>query len=95
MKDSLKVRDVAVLIGLNPQGQCVYSEITELGDYWDGEHVWDDDKDIKELQMEKLKGYLFDSSGVMLQEFECVFDLSTGIFKAGWARHSDGTFQQF
>jgi hypothetical protein len=34
-------KDRAVLIGYDPDGQCVYSAQMPLSDYWDGEHVWD------------------------------------------------------
>ena len=46
------------------------------------------------LRLEKLHGYLFDSKGGLLQEFESIFDIDTGVFKSGWAKHADGTFQQ-
>jgi hypothetical protein len=38
-----EIRDSAVLIGFNPEGECVYSAQLPLGDYWDGEHIWDTD----------------------------------------------------
>jgi hypothetical protein len=89
-----EIRDSAVLIGFNPEGECVYSAQLPLGDYWDGEHIWDTDSGVQDLRLERVHGYLFDSSGELLQEFESVFDLNTGIFKSGWAKHSDGTYQE-
>ncbi len=90
---SRAITDTAVLIGFSPEGKCVYSESIPLGEYWDGEHAWDNGEDVKRLRLEKLRGYLFDSNGDLLQEFESTFDLNRGIYAGGWARHSDGTFQ--
>jgi hypothetical protein len=36
-----RIKSTAVLIGYNSDGQCVYSEIRDLSDYYDGDHVWD------------------------------------------------------
>ena len=91
---SRAITDTAVLIGSSPEGKCVYSESIPLEEYWDGEHAWDSGEDVKRLRLEKLRGYLFDSNGELLQEFESTFDLVRGIFAGGWARHADGTFQE-
>ena len=88
------IYDKAVLIGYNPEGQCIYSEIIEFGDYYDGEHVWDDGETVKKLRLQKVRGFLFDSSGELSQEFESIFDLSTGIYRSGYARFADGTFRE-
>jgi hypothetical protein len=93
MKD-LTIADTAVLLGFSPEATCVYSALVPLEEYWDGEHPWDESEGIQRLRLEKLRGYLFDSTGQMIQEFETVFDLATGIFKSGWTRHADGTFQE-
>jgi hypothetical protein len=93
--NNLAIRDQAVLIGYSPEGSCVYSALLPLDKYWDGEHAWDAAATVKKLRLEKVRGFLFDSSGELLQEFESVFDLGTGIFKAGWAKHSDGTYKEF
>ncbi len=85
------IKSKAVLVGLSPENECVYSEIISLDEYWDGEHVWDSDKGIKKLRLVKLKGLLFDSKGALVQEFESDFDLITGAFSKGWTRHADGT----
>jgi hypothetical protein len=87
-----KLKDIAVLIGFDPSGACIYSDSMPLHTYWDGEHVWDDDVGTKNLHLQKMHGYLFGASGELLQEFESVFDLETGAFKSGWARHEDGTY---
>ena len=34
-----RIKSQAVLIGYDPQGACIYSEIRDLSDYYDGEHV--------------------------------------------------------
>jgi hypothetical protein len=80
-----------MLVGLSPENECVYSEIISLDEYWDEEHAWDSDKEIKKLRLAKLKGFLFDSQGALLQEFESHFDLKTGTYAKGWTRHADGT----
>jgi len=33
---------------------------------------------------------LFDSRGVLTQQFESVFDLTTGVYKNGQRRYADG-----
>jgi hypothetical protein len=91
---SRAITDTAVLIGLSPEGKCVYSESIPLGEYWDGDHAWDDGATVISLRLEKLKGYLFDDAGELFQEFESTFDLANGVFLKGWARHADGTFQE-
>jgi hypothetical protein len=92
--DHRELKDTALLIGFNPEGGCVYSTQMSLGDYWDGEHPWDTTSGVQELRLEKVRGYLFDDSGDLLQEFETIFDLDTGSYTSGWTRHSDGTYQE-
>lgn len=89
-----RIKSTAVLIGYSDKGKCVYSDILDLSDYYDGEHVWDSSTSVKRLKLLKLKGYLFNSDGVLDQEFESNFDLSTGIYKSGYARFSDGTIRE-
>ena len=86
-----KIRSTAVLIGYNPNGDCVYSDILDLSDYYDGEHVWDKAVSIKRLKLHRVKGYLFDADGKLQQEFESLFDLSSGIYTSGRTRYADGT----
>src|SRR5687768_1357656 len=90
----LQLKNCAVLIGLNPDGDCVYSAAIPLDEYWDGEHIWDSAKQIKKLKLQKLLGFLFGSKGNLLQQFESTFDLNSGVFSGGWARHEDGTVQK-
>lgn len=91
---SRAITDTAVLIGLAPEGKCVYSASIPLQEYWDGEHPWDDDKTVIGLRLEKLRGFLFDESGELFQEFETTFDLNDGIFLKGWAKKADGSIQE-
>jgi hypothetical protein len=86
-----RLKSTAVLIGYDPDGKCVYSDVIELSDYYDGEHVWDTGASVKRLRMQRVKGYLFDTDGTLEQEFESEFDLTTGVYKSGYARFADGT----
>ena len=91
---SRAITDTAILVGLSPEGKCVYSDSLPLDEYWDGEHAWDRAEDVKNLRLEKLRGFLFDSDGELIQEFETTFDLGRGVFAKGWTRHADGTLQE-
>jgi hypothetical protein len=86
-----KIKSTAVLLGYNPDGQCVYSEILDIQDYYDGEHIWDKGASVKKLKIQRVKGYLFDPDGKLDQEFENIFNLSTGTFERGRTRYADGT----
>ncbi len=91
---ALKIRSTAILIGYDPEGHCIYSEAIDLGDYYDGVHVWDKGENVKKMRLQRMKGYLFNSEGVLDQEFESVFDLETGIYKTGGARFADRTVRK-
>jgi hypothetical protein len=90
---ALKIKSSAILIGYDPDGNCIYSDALDLSDYYDGEHVWDSGEKVRKMRLQKVKGYLFNSEGVLDQEFESIFDLKTGSFKTGHARFADGTVQ--
>ena len=90
-----KIKSKAVLIGYDPDGKCVYSDILDMSDYYDGEHVWDRSGPVKRLKLQRIRGFLFDSKGVLSQEFESIFDLNTGMSKSGYSRHADGTVNEF
>jgi hypothetical protein len=95
MKHSfLKIKDCAILIGYDPEGNCIYAEALDLADYYNVTHVWDDAGEVKKLRLERVKGFLFDADGLLAQEFESIFDLSTGIYHHGSARFADGTVQK-
>jgi hypothetical protein len=49
---------------------------------------------MKKMKLRKVRGYLFDSAGVLDQEFESVFDQKTGIYASGFARFADGTVRK-
>lgn len=86
-----KIKRAAFLVGYNPDGKCVYSEIMSLSDYYEREHIWDKAVSVKRLRLKQVKGYLFDAEGNLDQEFESEFDESTGVYKSGRIRFSDGT----
>jgi hypothetical protein len=91
----MNISSKAILIGYDPDGKCVYNQICELEEYYDSEHPWDDDKIIQEIRLERVKGFLFDESGELVQEFESIFDPNTGSSIGGKAKFSDGTIQEF
>jgi hypothetical protein len=86
--------DTAVLIGWSPEGKCVYSAAIPLRQYLDGEHLWDSLADVQRLRLEKLRGFLFDSTATLVQEFESNFDVRSGRFVNGWNKHADGTYRK-
>lgn len=86
-----KIKSTAILIGYNSKGKCVYSDIIGLSEYYDVEHVWDNPKSVKRLKLSKVKGYLFNSEGILQEEYESLFDIDTGKYKTGHARFADGT----
>lgn len=81
-------------MGFNPEGNCVYSDILPLSDYYDKEHVWDRSASIRELQLHRVKGFLFDEQGTLSQEFETVFDVTTGSYQESLAKFADGTVRR-
>jgi hypothetical protein len=60
------IKEVAILIGLSPENNCVYSASLSLGDYWDGLHLWDDSRKLKRARLERLRGFLFGAKGELL-----------------------------
>jgi hypothetical protein len=88
------IHDTAVLIGWSPEGKCVYNAAIPLGQYRDGEHVWDSVDNVQRLRLEKLRGFLFDATATLIQEFESNFDVRSGRFINGWRKQADGTYQK-
>lgn len=86
--------DTAVLIGWSPDGKCVFSAAIPLAQYRDGEHAWDRPGDVQRLGLEKLRGFLFDSTATLVEEFESNFDVRSGRFINGWNKHADGTYRK-
>jgi hypothetical protein len=85
-----KIKETAVLIGYDVNGHCVYSEILNIHEYYDREHVWDDPRATKHLNLRRVKGYLFDPQGSLDQEFESIFD-DAGARVSGHIKFADGT----
>lgn len=75
-----KIKSTAILIGYDINDRCVYSDILDVSDYYDGEHVWDDSRAIKRLKLRRVKEYIFNPKGELDQESETYFDPSTGKF---------------
>ncbi len=94
MKRPRTILDKAILIGYTQEGECVYNAAMSLDKYYDDEHPWDSSEQVLALRLHRVHGYLFGTDGILNQEFESIFDLESGIFAKGWARHSDGTFQE-
>ncbi|HSC81826.1 MAG TPA: hypothetical protein VLC08_15815 [Chitinolyticbacter sp.] len=90
----LSISDKVIIIGYNPEGVCVYSASMPWGKYYDGDHPWDDNEEVKQLRLQKVHGYLFDSDGALEQEFESQFDVESGFYSKGWAKFADGTFNE-
>ena len=86
--------DTAILIGWSHDGHCVYSAAIPLKEYRSGGHAWDKADGARELRLEKLRGFLFNAKGALIEEFENNFDAGTGGMKGGWTRHEDGRFQR-
>ena len=86
----MKLKDKAVLIGYDPEGKCVYSAFMSVHEYYDGEHPWDDDVQVKALRLRVVRGCLFDANGKLEQEFESQFDIEKGTYEKGWSRDEDG-----
>ena len=78
------------MIGYNPKGKCIYSATMTVGKYYDGDHPWDDDKQIKSLSLRTVHGYMFGDKGQLEQEFETRFNLRSGAFENGWVRDENG-----
>jgi hypothetical protein len=72
----------------------VYSAAIPLKEYQSGAHAWDTADGARELRLEKLRGFLFNAKGALIEEFENNFDAGTGSMTSGWTRHEDGTFQR-
>ncbi len=88
-----RIKNTAILIGYGPDGKCVYSEILDIRNYYDDEHIWDNPARAKRLKLQRLKGYLFNPAGKIDQEFENAFDLLTGKYLSGRTRYADGTIR--
>ena len=69
-----EIKSKAILYASDKAGLIVYSQILDLGAYYDGEHLWDSRERIKAAGIVRLVGSLFDPAGNLTQEFEIIFD---------------------
>ena len=86
---NLKVR----MIGYNSQGQVVYTDCLDTGDFYDGEHVWDRTEFILRLNLVKVIGEKFDTDGTVSETWETAFSAATGEYIGSIATDSDGTIK--
>ena len=73
-----EIKSKAILYAFDKAGLVAYSQILDLGAYYDGEHLWDSWERIKAAGIVRLVGSLFDSAGDLTQEFENTYDEATG-----------------
>jgi hypothetical protein len=83
-----EIRSKAILYAFDKAGLVVYSQILELGAYYDGQHLWDSWERIKAAGIVRLVGTLFDSDGNLSQEFENTYDEATGSLTGTRAFHA-------
>ena len=76
---------IVSLFGYDKYGKTVYSEKIPIDDYYDGQHIWDSSDEVKKLGMVKLVGKLYDSDGILTQEFENSYSEKTGEYIGGIA----------
>lgn len=88
---AMNIKDCAILIGYNPEGNCVYNDSRDLADYYDGDHVWDSSEKVVHLRLQKVRGYLFNFEGDLDQEFESIYNLDTGMQESCHVGFADGT----
>jgi hypothetical protein len=85
-----KLKDKVLMIGYNKKEQSVYTAFMTLDQYYDGEHPWDSSEKVKSLAIKTVRGYIFDETGKLYQEFETTFKTRNGIFESGWQRDETG-----
>jgi hypothetical protein len=90
-----QLKEKAILLGFDAEEKCVYSEVINRSDYYERNHIWEDDTTVKHLRLQRVMGYVFDSFGLMMQQFESSFDPNSGSFKNGWCRSADGSVQLY
>ena len=73
----------ALLIGYDRSGKVVYQESLPLGEFYDGDLLWDDADRIKETGLVRVLGVLFGFDGSVLESFECRFSPDTGVYIDG------------
>ena len=86
-----KPRSVVLIKGYNALNQLVLEETLSWDEYYEETgHIIDDTDRIRELGIVRIKGELFDSDGVLAQEFETKYD-GQGKYIGGTSRFADGT----
>ena len=89
-KITKKLEDKVLLFGFDQKNACVYSDFLSTSDYYEELHVWDSGKKIKVLKLAMIRGYIFGTDGVLEQQFETVFNPSTGQYVSSWMRDENG-----
>jgi hypothetical protein len=89
-----KLKDRVLMIGYDKNGKSVYTAFMTLRQYYDGDHPWDSAEKVKSLAIRTVRGFLFDESGKLHQEFETNFKARSGIFESGWQRDETGKIKQ-
>ncbi|MBF0544152.1 MAG: hypothetical protein HQM08_06955 [Candidatus Riflebacteria bacterium] len=87
---SKNLKDKVLMVGYNPDKQCVYTAFLTIREYYDGEHPWDKEEMVKLLSIKTVHGYIFHNGGSLESEFESHFNLETGVFENGWSRNEKG-----
>ena len=85
------MKDIADLTGYNEKGEIVYQVKMSVHDYYDGEHPWDDTEKILKLSLTRVNGKIYDSKGILIQDFETAFSKATGKYIGSKAVYDDGT----
>ncbi len=84
-------KDKAILTGYNSSGISVFHKKMTLYDYYEKLHdIIDSDEYRAQRKIITLKGQLYDSGGVLIQEFENRYT-AAGKYIGGATRHEDGT----
>jgi len=74
-----EIKSKVILYAFDKAGHVVYSQILDLGAYYDGEHIWDSWERIKTAGIVPLVGSLFDLNGNLSQEFENTYDQAMAV----------------
>lgn len=62
------MKNAAELIGYNAKGEIVYQGTISIHDYYDGDHPWDDTKQILALGLTRVHGKLYEEDKSVFQE---------------------------
>jgi hypothetical protein len=73
-----EIKSKAILFAFDGAGLVVYSQILDLGEFYEGEHLWDSWDRIKAVGIVRLVGALFDDAGNLIREYENIYDEETG-----------------